>query len=342
MEGFVDKKSLVLLEKIFEVSRKTRSGVDVLNFRANHEDQLDDIDRMESVGLLRKEGDKYFVSLVGLELLCDGRAKELLARFDEIFDVLRKFYKRNQRDHLVLGDLSRFVQLPLEEVRLCLSYMVEGLWWGGRSTDFYAAEGAYIKPSESILKYKTFRDVIAQMREWIVQRISDRTHHLGNSVFTRGFPAPSFRNIAEGALDGAIRQKPDWYEKLDVEYRTLLDEVYLGLASGMQTLPAMGLRTIIDIVCNKLVGDLGQFGKKLDALLEGGHVNKNERDILAIAVDVGSASAHRGYMPNMEDLNTLLDIVEHLLKGVYVLRPASQRLKSATPSRRPVTKKVKK
>ena len=96
----------------------------------------------------------------------------------------------------------------------------------------------------------------------------------------------------------------------------------------------MGLGTVIDMVCNKLVGDLGRFDEKLEALFSKGFINNNEREILVIAIDAGSASAHRGHTPNKEDLNTLLDIVEHLLKGVYVLRPASEKLKQSTPPRK--------
>lgn len=330
----LDTESLSIMRDIFNLTQETSAGVDMLNYRANHEDQLDVIDKLESSGFLRKENERYWVSLIALPLLEERKAKDLLSSFEKIFDALRRFYKSNQRDQLKLTDIAGIVQLPLNEIRECLSYMVEGSWWGGRSTDFYATEDTFIKPSEATLKYKTFHDVIVQMQEWAYQRISDRTRHEDNLIFAQGLRSPSLNDQIGVVHEKAARQKPDWYEKLDSEYRALLDEIYPAISMEMRALAAMGLRTVIDMACNKLVGDLRGFEEKLDALLEKGFINQNEREILAIAVDVGSASAHRGHTPNKEDLNTLLDIVEHLLKGIYVLRPASQRLKEVTPKRR--------
>ena len=326
-------ESLSILRDIFGLAQETGAGVDAPNYRAQHEDERDILNRLESSGFLRKENERYWISLVGLSLLNEQRVKDLLSSFEKVFDALRRFYKSNQRDQLKLTDLASIVQLPLDEVRTCLSYMVEGSWWGGRSTDFYATAEAFIKPSEAILEYKTFHDVIVQMQEWAYRRISDRLSYERNPVFGQEVSSPLLKNYTATIDEKAVRQKPDWYEKLDSEYQSLLNEIYLAVAMDIQALTAMGLRAVIDMVCNKLVGDLGRFDKKLEALLEKGFINKNEREILAIAVDAGSASAHRGHTPKKEDLNTLLDIVEHLLKGVYVLRPASEKLKQSTPPR---------
>lgn len=330
----LDDESLSILKDIFRLTQEACAGVDAPNFRANHEDSLDVLNRLESYGLLRKDNERYWVSLVGLPLLSDQEADALLLTFEKLFAALRHFYKSNQRDQLSLADLAKIVKVPLDEVRRCLSYMVEGSWWGGRSTDFYASAEAFIKPSEAILGYKTFHDVILQMQQWARQRISDRINHERNPVSSERFFPPFLKSYNRGVEERAIRQKPDWYEKLDAEYQSLLNEIYIALAIDIQALTAMGLRTVIDMVCNKLVGDLGRFDEKLEALLTKGFINMNEKEILAIAVDAGSASAHRGHTPKKEDLNTLLDIVEHLLKGVYVLRPASKRLKQSTPPRK--------
>lgn len=330
---FLDKESLLILEDIFKLIKKTNAGVDAPSYRANNEDQLDILDKLERDGFLRKENEKYWASLVSLALLDDQGAKELLSNFEKIFNALRKHYKINQHDQLKLPDLASVVHMSVDEVRECLSYMVEGSWWGTHS-DFYATGEAFIKPSESILKYKTFHDVIEQMQGWARQRISDRIDQERKLKEGQGLFPHLFQNPTDAVYERTGRQKPDWYEKLESEYQSLLDEVYLSLVMDMRALPAMGLRTVIDMVCGKLVGDRGSFAKKLQALHDKGHINKHEKEILEIAIDVGSASAHRGHTPKKEDLNTLLDIVEHLLQGIYVLRPASQKLKEATPKRK--------
>ncbi len=326
----LDDKSIIILKDIFKLTRQTKTGVDALHYRANRDDQLDLIDKLERDGYLRKENEQYWVSLVGISLLDDDDVTSLLSKCEKIFDVLRKYYKSSPHDQLKLIDLSGIVEMPVDEIRECLSYMVEGSWWGSRS-DFYASEDAFIKPSESILRYKSFRDVIDQLQEWARQRISDRMNQERNMIRNRA--SSLFKGQQNMIRERTARQKPDWYEKLDSEYQALLDEAYLALTMEMRALPAMGLRTVIDMICNKLVGDIGGFAEKLTELQNKGHISPKEKEILAIAVDVGHASAHRGHTPNKEDLNTLLDIVEHILKRIYVLHPASQRLKETTPKR---------
>ena len=194
-------------------------------------------------------------------------------------------------------------------------------------------DSAYIKPSESILRYAKFDDVIKQLQGWQAQRIQDR----GRPQDTMWHNFASINETAKTPLKGgptAEREKPVWFDKLSPDFQILFNEVYLGLSLDMQALPSMGLRTVIDMVCSDLVGDIGSFKEKLDALEVNSFINGNEKAILAIAIDVGSAAAHRGHNPSREDLNTLLDIVEHLLRGIYVLRPASERLKASTPPRK--------
>ena len=138
----LDNESLSILRDIFRLAQEGDASVDASNYRAQHEDSLEAFNRLESYGLLRKENDRYRVSLVGLPLLGDQEADSLLATFEQLFVALRHFYKSNQRDQLSLVDLAGVVKVSLHEVRKCLSYMVEGSWWGGRSNDFYASAEA--------------------------------------------------------------------------------------------------------------------------------------------------------------------------------------------------------
>ena len=54
--------------------------------------------------------------------------------------------------------------------------------------------------------------------------------------------------------------------------------------------------------------------------LEGlGVISSHNREVLSAALDVGSAAAHRGRAPRIEEVNAVMDIVENLLHAVYVL-----------------------
>jgi hypothetical protein len=86
-------------------------------------------------------------------------------------------------------------------------------------------------------------------------------------------------------------------------------------------------------VCTKLIGDSGSFETKIKQLKADGHISETDRTILSIAIDAGNASAHRGYVPSRDDLTTLLDVVEHLLRAQYVLPQAAKKIQANTPVR---------
>lgn len=96
----------------------------------------------------------------------------------------------------------------------------------------------------------------------------------------------------------------------------------------------MGIRAIIDVVCCDKVGDCGGFQQKLDALVAGEFISTYQKDVLEAALEAGSAAVHRAYLPEPNVLEHLLDIVEHLLQGTYVLRDVAREIEQTTPKRK--------
>jgi hypothetical protein len=90
----------------------------------------------------------------------------------------------------------------------------------------------------------------------------------------------------------------------------------------------------MDLVIVDKVGDVGTFAQKLEELEKQGFVGTQNRLFLDAALDAGSAAAHRGYTPESEDINHVMDIIENLLQAVYALERAAQRLKRSTPPRK--------
>lgn len=133
------------------------------------------------------------------------------------------------------------------------------------------------------------------------------------------------------------RHSPKWKDDLPPELMLLLDEIYRALDANNRRLPMMGARTLVDMVMREKVGDLGSFGAGLKALEKEGFVSSKNREVLEAALDAGSAAAHRGYSPNPEQVNIIMDIVENMLQAVYVLQDGAQKLKKSTPPR-PVRK----
>jgi hypothetical protein len=107
----------------------------------------------------------------------------------------------------------------------------------------------------------------------------------------------------------------------------------VAAAADARSVAAMGLRAIIDRVCDDKVGDVGGFDKKLGALVAGEFISSRERDILLAALETAHAAAHRAHRPSTDELSRLLDIVEHLLQGIHVLPDAAEELKKTAPKR---------
>lgn len=131
------------------------------------------------------------------------------------------------------------------------------------------------------------------------------------------------------------RQLPSWQhnESFPEELRAVLQEVYRSLDANNRLLPMMGARTLIDMLMVEKVGDVGTFGDKLKKLEALGFISSHNREVLSAALDLGSAVSHRGHVPNPEDANAVMDIVENLLHAVYVLPGMAERLRTNTPTR---------
>ena len=168
----------------------------------------------------------------------------------------------------------------------------------------------------------------------------------------RGCRAVSLRDTYEDATKSGkritfypprvSRREPSWRWKLPSEIRELLDEIYTALHHDKRRLAMMGARTIVDLVMTQEVGADGTFRERLGALHERGVVSARGRDVLEVALDAGSAAAHRGYKPTADDLNAVIDIVENLLEATYYLKSIAAGVKKSTPPRRAARKKGRK
>jgi hypothetical protein len=160
----LDQKSIQILLEIFNLNRSTGDGVDSIVYRAQHEYQLNLLDELEQNRYLRKDDvGRYFVTLYGLSILDDPKVKELFDDFESIFSVLREHYKVKPKEKLKLIDLAVISELPSKEVIECMSYMIESSIWSSHSNNLQDPD-AHIKPSETILRYQTFKDVVSEIK----------------------------------------------------------------------------------------------------------------------------------------------------------------------------------
>jgi hypothetical protein len=131
----------------------------------------------------------------------------------------------------------------------------------------------------------------------------------------------------------ASRIKPDWYHKIPHKMQPILSEIYNSLDADTRALPLMGARALLDMVMVDKVGDAGSFVGKLKELESQGFISQKNREVLEAALDAGHAAAHRGYVPELADVHSVMDIVENLLQAIYVLDKVAEKLRKITPAR---------
>lgn len=130
------------------------------------------------------------------------------------------------------------------------------------------------------------------------------------------------------------REMPRWFTKLeDKVLRDVLVEVYGNLQAGHMITATAGTRILIDRTMFLTVGDAGGFEKKLGAMLNEGFIGQNEQSLLNTMTEAGHAASHRGYRPDVEQLNTILDTIENLLHRTFILKKEAELVKKSTPPR---------
>lgn len=325
----LDSEHLRLLTSLLIAMPRNDEGTNPLPFRADHYEEIGKIDWLEAVGYIRKEQDRYHVSLTGLVQIKDQRARELVRIFESLFIELKRHYRRVQCHPAVVDVLASAVGVSGTDCREALYYMVEGQWCSGRSASFFNDLSPVVCAAESILSYETFNDVIVQLRIWQASRIRDRQQQLASALPT--FPFASGNKLP--AQIESVRRKPDWFAKLPTSQKPLMEEIYAGLSQGLSALPCMGVRAVIDVLCVEVLGSDDSFREKTKKLFAAGHILQADKTALDAVIEAGHASAHRGHFPNQDDLTVILDIAEQLLYRHYIRPELVNQLVSNTPSK---------
>jgi hypothetical protein len=134
------------------------------------------------------------------------------------------------------------------------------------------------------------------------------------------------------------RRPPDWVKSLedrDPDLKALLDEVYSATNDTQVRLLSMGVRTALDYVMVKIIGDVGSFEQKLDKMVADEHLSKRQKENLSIVIDAGSASTHRGFKPSRDLLEEMVTVMEGIIRDHYITGPMLNTAKLQIPPRPP-------
>lgn len=314
-----------LLLDLFRQATPPRFAVDRRSFRVRHEEHIVVLDEMARSDDIRDNQGCYAPALLALsELTTDPDIREFLDDCDLVLRVLRDRYRANQVDMVKVEELARQAGLDRGRFDRALTYLNESvsLLGGSRGSE---DEGPWqmVLPGEKVLALKSVQDVLTELRNYRSLRASWTGLPLESAAAAPSSPAH------------AVLEEREWLQHLPDDVRALLTETYAAQHIGLRALVVMGVRAAIDMTCNHLVGDVGGFDKKLHALRDAALITEAQRHALDAVVQVGHASAHRGHVPDVGDVGDVLDILERMLKTHYLDPRTAERLRQATPTRRP-------
>lgn len=106
---------------------------------------------------------------------------------------------------------------------------------------------------------------------------------------------------------------------LPQKVRQIYEETLTALSASAPVLAAIGLRALIETVCKEKDAGGGDLYKKIDSLVEKRVLTPVGATILHKIRTIGNAAAHEVKPHSERQLSLALDIVEHLLKDVFIL-----------------------
>ena len=319
-----------LIRELLHVALDSQFQINAKEFRARHEDHLDRLNRLERSQYIEKKDNLYHIKLLALaEFKGDNaRMETLLNQCDQVFCLLRASYKDCTDAPVELSEMVQKTGISESQLRLVLTFLADAPIWGGYTSDMLGSKEVHVTPGENILRYKTFDDVIQQLRDWASHPSHGESPTPGDQT-----PKPLFLREKNGLHLLKTNDLPKWYASLPAKIHKMLLEVRYTLQKELSALPSMGLRSVIDMVCNDQVGDIGSFVEKLHELEKKKLITPKKRKIIENALEVGHASIHRGHYPTAKDLQVVMDIVDHLLEELYVLHETSESLRASVPKR---------
>lgn len=135
---------------------------------------------------------------------------------------------------------------------------------------------------------------------------------------------------------------PDWHPRLPEKLQEVLRETYTALQHDLRYISTVGCRTAMDMAIVEKVGDLGAFKNKLEGLLDQKQITNDQKELILAIMDSGDAAAHRGFQPKLEEVRTLINILERLLYAFHI-KPkddqvhleAARKINAIVPPRHP-------
>lgn len=131
--------------------------------------------------------------------------------------------------------------------------------------------------------------------------------------------------------------RPEWlsqiYQKDSILF-SILNEVYTAYEYRAYILGSTGLRTAFDRTSVFIgIPEHLKMEEKVNEVFEQGYVSETERGQLAVVTNAGNAAAHRGWMPDASDFESLLRTTEKFIHRVVLRDHRIEAISAQIPKR---------
>lgn len=321
-----------LLTALFNAAGASTPWVEAKVFRHKHIDQLKAVDRLVDEGYIRKDrlGDKecYAPSLTALAQLREQPLiADVLSTAEFMWRRFQDHYRESMELPITLKAVADAIGKPVDHVTLVHAYMRE--WWHTPCC-FTSVDARYqsVTVSEKVFDHLSFEGCIEELQRLQLSGLGTQAH---------GFKWPPLgcEDVGSSQAPQVPRfDEPSCFDRLPPHAQALLREVHVARHLALWALAAMGVRAVIDVVADDLLGSAaGQgFKQKLDALRKAGLLTDAQFETIRAVIDVGHAAAHRAHAPSERDVTLMLEALWHVMFSAYGLQSAKDELISRTPS----------
>jgi len=117
----------------------------------------------------------------------------------------------------------------------------------------------------------------------------------------------------------AGRQPMDEYFRLPHQLQSIYLETLKALNAAQPILAGIGIRAIVETVCNERKAKGANLEKMIDDLVAQQVLTKDGAAVLHKLRSMGNKAAHEVKPHSKQQLSVAVDVVNHLLLGVYIL-----------------------
>lgn len=121
------------------------------------------------------------------------------------------------------------------------------------------------------------------------------------------------------------KQVKDMY-LMPLEIQQIYKETHGALCARLNILAGIGIRTLVESVCREKMASGSNLENKIDDLVIKGVLTQNSAKTLHSTRLLGNKSAHETVAASNDELDIAMDIVENLIKTVYVIPQKAKRL----------------